>query len=85
MINCNGRKYNTFQEALDNGEDEGRLGEFIVVCSYTSFDEYTFLFTNYGNLEYEVCFELNELLDLLYKAFPEEYASKVNQEGKTDE
>lgn len=81
MINCSGRKYNTFQEALDNGEDEGRLEDFKVTYCYNADygEDYIYLSS------YEVYFELNQLLDLLYKAFPEEYASRVNQGDKTDE
>lgn len=77
MINCNGKKYTTFQEAVEAGELEGRLGDFKVTryedLDYDG-DDSTFL---HG---YDVYTELTDHLKALYESFPEEYLAVI---GKT--
>lgn len=72
MINCDGRNYHTFQEAVEAGELKGQLGDFKV----TRYDGSTFLHS------YDVYVELTDHLKDLYAAFPEEYLSVI---GKTDD
>lgn len=80
MINCNGRKYTTFQEAVENGELEAKLGD-LKVTRYVDYDyenegDSTFLYS------YDFYVELTDHLRELYKAFPEEYLAVVS---KTDD
>ena len=73
MINCNGRKYTTFQEAVENGELEAKLGDLKVTRNV---GDSTFLSS------YDLYVELKDHLRELYKAFPEEYLAVVS---KTDD